>query len=72
MREIEQALDARLGKLRAKIPALVEALRGHVREHHRFMLRELLKHLDHLGQCLATASARIAELTAKPGVGSAA
>ncbi len=53
-----------LGRLRAKIPALEAALTGRVREHHRFMLRELLDHLAHLGQCIETVNARIRELTA--------
>lgn len=52
-----------LGRLRAKIPALEAALTGRVREHHRFMLRELLDHLAHLGQCIETVNARIRELT---------
>jgi len=55
--------DLAVGRLRAKLPALVEALSGQVREHHRFFFRELLDHLDHLGQCIATVNARIAELT---------
>jgi len=56
--------DLALGRLRAKIPALTEALTGRVREHHRFMLGELLDHLAHLGQCIETVTARIRELTA--------
>ncbi len=55
--------DLALGRLRAKIPALTEALTGRVREHHRFMLRALLDHLAHLGECIATVNARIRELT---------
>ena len=39
------------GRLRAKLPQLEEALAGRVRPHHRFMLRALLDHLAHLGQC---------------------
>lgn len=56
--------DLALGRLRAKIPALSAALTGRVREHHRFMLRELLDHLAHLGECLETVTVRIRELTA--------
>ncbi len=56
--------DLAVGRLRAKIPELVAALSGHVRAHHRFMLGELLAHLDHLGQCLARVNTHIGELTA--------
>ncbi len=52
------------GRLRAKLPQLEEALAGQMRPHHRFMLRELLYHLDHINTCIATVSGRIAELTA--------
>jgi transposase len=52
------------GRLRAKLPQWEEALAGHVREHPRFMLHELLYHLDHISPCIATVNARIAELTA--------
>ena len=52
------------GRLRNKIPELVEALTGHVRPHHRFMLAELLTHLDRLTQQLAQLNARIEEQTA--------
>jgi transposase len=52
------------GRLRAKLPQLEEALAGRMRPHHRFMRRELLTHLDHIGTCIATVNSRIAELTA--------
>src|SRR5690606_25862849 len=35
-----------LGRLRRKLPLLVEALTGWVRPHHRFMLQQILHHLD--------------------------
>ena len=35
-------------QLREKIPELREALNGHVTEHHRFMLRQLMDHLEYL------------------------
>ena len=38
------------GRLRQKIPALVEALTGHVRDHHRFWMQELLQHIDALNE----------------------
>ena len=56
--------DLAVGRLRAKLPALEAALTGRVREHHRFMLGELLDHLAHLGQSIETVNARIRELTA--------
>ena len=41
----EETADLARGKLRSKIPQLIEALNGKVEEHHRLLLR---KHLDHL------------------------
>ena len=40
-------------RLRAKIPQLRRALRGAVTEHHRFLLRTLMDHLDHLEGLIA-------------------
>lgn len=68
------------GTLRKKIPELVEALSGFVRDHHRFMLHEILTHLDELNVRIQTLSEQIAQmvaphqelidrLTAIPGVG---
>jgi transposase len=37
-----------LGRLRGKIPDLKSALRGHFTEHHCFMLRSLLDHIEYL------------------------
>ena len=50
-----------LGKLRGKIPALKQALQGHVTPHHRFMLDQLLDHLAHLEDQLTDFHARIEE-----------
>jgi transposase len=50
------------GRLRSKRLELQEALRGPVREHHRFMLRMLLEHLRHLETMIAELSERIAAL----------
>jgi transposase len=41
------------GRLRAKIPQLVEALRGLVRGHHRWLLRSQLDHIAHLDAAIA-------------------
>lgn len=51
------------GRMRNKIPELVEALTGHVRPHHRFMLAELLTHMDELNQQLAQLNERIKQQT---------
>ena len=49
--------------MRSKIPQLAEALTGYVREHHRFMLQELLYQIDSLNQRIEALDQRIAELT---------
>jgi transposase len=54
-------------RLRQKIPQLVEALTGFVRNHHRFMLQELLTHLDELNVRIQAISQRIGTTT-KPYV----
>ncbi|RMD73933.1 MAG: IS110 family transposase [Bacteroidetes bacterium] len=51
-------------RLRQKIPQLVEALSGQVRAHHRYMLQEILEHLDELNRRIANLDAHIRELTA--------
>jgi transposase len=52
------------GKLRAKQAELARALTGHVRAHHRFMLAELLTHLDFLDERIAVVEAQIEEVMA--------
>jgi transposase len=52
------------GKLRPKIPELEAALTGHVRPHHRFMLRELLYHWDQLNERIDVLDQQIRQLTA--------
>ncbi len=47
------------GRMRRKTEALKASLEGSFREHHRFMLRQLLAHLSHLDQQLAEFNARI-------------
>jgi transposase len=46
-------------RLRRKLPALRTALRGQVTEHHRFMLRMLMSHLEGLEGLIAGFGARI-------------
>jgi transposase len=52
--------------LRKKIPALRFALRGRIREHHRFMLRTHLEQIDSIEERISALEARIAALTAPP------
>lgn len=56
--------DLAKGSLRSKRAELEAALVGQVREHHRFLVRQLLDHLDELNQRIAALSQRIAQLTA--------
>ena len=52
------------GRMRSKIPALREALRGQVLDHHRFQLQELLELVTELEARIARQSDRIAALIA--------
>jgi transposase len=45
--------------LRAKLPALRQALEGHLQPHHRLLLRQMLAHLDFLETSLAEVHAEI-------------
>ena len=49
------------GRLRRKLEALARALEGRMTEHHRFMLRLHLVHLEHLESTVAELDARITE-----------
>ena len=55
----ERLADLARGTLRRKRTALVEALTGRVREHHRVLLQTLLAHVDHLDRAIAELSAEI-------------
>ncbi len=55
----ERLADLARGTLRRKRAALVEALAGRVRDHHRVLLRTLLAHVDHLDQAVAELGAEI-------------
>lgn len=48
-------------KLRGKIPELKKALRGNIREHHRFMLETLFDELKHTELVIEKLDARIEE-----------
>lgn len=67
------------GKLKTKRPLLIEALRGHVAEHHRFLIRLHLRQIDALERAVGDLEARLGEvlgpfhwairlLTTMPGV----
>ena len=49
-------------RLKAKRPALVQALRGHVTEHHRFLIRLHLGQIDALQRAVAEIEARLGEV----------
>jgi len=51
--------DLARGKLRAKLPALRQALTGRFRGHHAFLVTQLLAHLDCLDETIATLSDKI-------------
>ncbi len=53
--------DLAKGKLRQKIPQLVDALEGRVDEHHRFLISMHMQHLAYLEQAIAHLCDRIAE-----------
>jgi len=52
------------GKLRAKLPALRQALAGRFRPHHAFLVSQRLAHLDYLDEAIDTLSARLTEVMA--------
>jgi hypothetical protein len=47
------------GRLHAKLPALRQALEGHLQPHHRLLLRQVLAHLDFLEASLAEVQAEM-------------
>ena len=55
--------DLAKGRLRDKIPQFERALAGQVSAHQRFLLAEILAHIDFLDAQVATLDARIAEST---------
>jgi transposase len=61
--DAEQMADLARRQLRSKIPELRRALEGKVTEHHRFMLAELLNHLEYLESRIEEFSRRIEEVS---------
>jgi transposase len=57
--DVEKLAELALGQLRGKIPQLRLALEGNCTEHHRFMLRRLLSHLNYLESQIEEFSRRI-------------
>jgi transposase len=63
-RDPEILADLALGKLRAKIPQLRDALTGRFSDHHALIVGELLAHLDYLEEAAGRLSEAIQELVA--------
>jgi len=61
--DAKQMADLARRQLRSKIPELRPALEGKVTEHHRFMLGELLNHLEYLEKRIEEFSRRIGEVS---------
>lgn len=57
--EVAVLAEQARGRLRAKIPALKQALQGHLQPQHRFLLRAILAHIDFLDAAIATTCAEI-------------
>lgn len=57
----EKLADLARGRLRASRAQIVEALRGRVREHHRFMLKLHLEQINSLQNAIAELEARLGE-----------
>jgi transposase len=55
----EELADLARQRLRRKLPELRSALQGRVTEHHRFLLRLLMSHLDALEDLIGQLNARI-------------
>lgn len=60
--DAEQLSELACGRLRAKLPELQRALAGRVTEHHRYLLGQLLQHLEEVESQIAELDRRIAEV----------
>lgn len=56
--------DLARGRLRAKLPALREALAGRFHSYHRVLVSELLAHLDYLDEAVERLTAEVARVIA--------
>jgi transposase len=63
----EKRADRAQRRRRGKIPQWREALQGRVAEHHRFLLRLLLDHLEHLASLVGRLSVRSEEFLKAQG-----
>ncbi|RZB14787.1 IS110 family transposase [Streptomyces sp. F001] len=64
-RDPGQLAGLAVGKARAKIPALIEALDGEFTDHHAFMVRHYLDEIDRFKSAVTAFDARIAGLLAE-------
>jgi transposase len=60
----EVLADLARKRLRAKIPALRQALAGRFRPHHAFLVSQILAHLDYLDEAIGAVSERVAAVIA--------
>jgi transposase len=58
----EVLADLARGQLRAKLPALRQALAGRFRPHHAFLVTQGLAHLDYLDDAIETVSTEVERL----------
>jgi len=59
--EPEALADLARGRLRQKLPELRRALEGRFRSHHRFLLEQLLSHIDFLDESIARISEEVVQ-----------
>ncbi len=64
----EVLADLAQGQLRAKIPALREALRGRFESHHALVIGAILAHLDFLDEQINGLSGAVAEQLGPTGL----
>jgi transposase len=60
-RDPQKLAHLALGALRLKIPQLMKALEGHWTEHHTFLIRYLLDHLEYLERQIELFNARVGQ-----------
>jgi len=59
--DVEALANLARGKLRSKLPQLRKALEGHFSDHHRFLVAQMLAHIDYLEESLGEVSRQIEE-----------